>query len=139
MRTALFLVLVLLQACATAPSAPSAPVARERAAATTTASGQPIRLPAGDARVSLWDYEIPPGAKLPLHKHPHARLALVLEGTLEVTNADTGKTARYGPGDLVVESLDQWHFGVNAGPATVKLSVIDLTPAGVGSNVELKK
>ena len=139
MRIALPLVLVLLQACASTRPSSGSPVAKERASATTTASGQPIRLPAGDARVALWDYEIPFGGKLAVHKHPHARIALVLEGTLEVTNEVTGKTARYQAGDLVVEAIDQWHSGANLGTEAVKLVVIDLTPADATSNLEIKK
>jgi hypothetical protein len=38
----------------------------------------------------------------------------------------------------VAESIDQWHFGTNPSSTTVRLSVIDLLPAGGSSNVELQ-
>ncbi|HEX7897581.1 MAG TPA: cupin domain-containing protein [Planctomycetota bacterium] len=118
--------------CATQPSELSV---KEVSVATTTASGQPIRLPGGDVRIVLSTYVIPAGAKLPVHKHLHTRLAYVQEGTIAVTNVDTNQTARYGPGDLVVESVDQWHFGVNTGDVPVRLLVLDEVPIDVKSNV----
>ena len=124
------------QGCAVAPSEV---IVKELAVATTTASGQPIRLPAGDARIVLSTYMIPAGAKLPVHKHPHSRLALVQEGTIAVTNVDTNQTQHYGPGDMVVESVDQWHFGVNTGSSPVRLLVLDELPGGVTSNTVLRK
>ena len=124
------------QGCATAPSEV---IVKELTVATTTASGQPIRLPAGDVRIVLSTYMIPAGAKLPVHKHPHPRLALVQEGTIAVTNVDTNQTAHYGPGDMVVESVDQWHFGVNTGDSPVRLLVLDELPSDVKSNTVLRK
>jgi quercetin dioxygenase-like cupin family protein len=105
---------------------------------TTTASGQPIVLPQKDAQVIVSTYEIAPGAVLPVHKHPFPRYALVQAGLLRVTNADTGKSDDYKPGDFIVEVVDQWHYGTNTGPDTVKLLVIDMVEKGQ-SNTVLKK
>lgn len=104
----------------------------------TTASNQPIRLPQGDVRIVLSDYVIPAGLELPVHKHPYTRVALVLAGNLAVTNVDTGQTIDYGPGDMIVESVNQWHFGVNTGTSSVHLLVLDEMPKEVESNTELK-
>lgn len=125
----------LLAACAQAcaPS-PRAVTVKELRAATTTSSGQPIRLPQGDVRIVLSDYLIPAGVTLPEHKHPHSRLALVQAGNLAVTNVETGETVNYGPGDMIVESVDQWHSGVNTGTSPVQLLVLDALPIGVSSN-----
>ncbi len=106
--------------------------------ATTTASGQPIVLPQKDAQVIVSTYEIAPGAVLPVHKHPFPRYALVQAGSLRVTNADTGKSDDYKPGDFIVEVVDQWHYGTNTGADTVKLLVIDMVEKG-RPNTILKK
>ncbi len=105
---------------------------------TTTASGQPIVLPQKNAQVIVSTYEIAPGAVLPVHKHPFPRYALVQAGLLRVTNADTGKSDDYKPGDFIVEVVDQWHYGSNTGADTVKLLVIDMVEKGQPNTV-LKK
>ncbi|HEX2525896.1 MAG TPA: cupin domain-containing protein [Geminicoccus sp.] len=129
----------LLAACTAAAPADGPPVVvNELASETTTASGQPIRLPQGDARILLSEYMIAPGAKLPVHKHPFTRLAYVQAGTLSVTNTDTGQTVVYTPGDLVVEAVDQWHFGENVGTTPVELLVLDEL-VGDGPATVLKK
>ena len=106
--------------------------------AMTTASGQPIVLPQKDAQVIVSTYEIAPGAVLPVHKHPFPRYALVQAGSLRVTNADTGKSDDYKPGDFIVEVVDQWHYGTNTGADAVKLLVIDMVEHG-RPNTVLKK
>ena len=134
-RLAILLAVSLLAACAQSPCHEPGPLPIE----TTTASGQPIRFPQGDAWILRSVYKIDPGVKLPVHKHPYHRLALVLSGTLTVTNTETGRTVIYGPGDMVVESVDQWHFGASTGRAQVHLRVLDLVPKGVEKNTVLKE
>lgn len=90
-----------------------------------TAAGQPIVLPAKDARVIASIFEIAPGATLPVHKHPFPRYAYVLAGQLRVTNVETGASTEYATGDFIVEMVDLWHQGSNTGSETVKLLVID--------------
>lgn len=98
---------------------------------TVTSTGQPITLPRSNVEVAASIFEIAPGARLPVHKHPFARYAYVLGGTLEVTNVDTGKSDVFKPGDFIVEMIDQWHTGANIGADPVKLLVIDQVEAGV--------
>jgi quercetin dioxygenase-like cupin family protein len=95
-----------------------------------TSSGQPIVLPQTDVQLIVSTYEIQPGATLPVHKHPSARYAYVVSGTLSVANDATGVTAVFKPGDFVVEAIGQWHQGANIGPDVVKLLVIDQTEKG---------
>lgn len=97
---------------------------------TTTSTGQPITLPQKNVEAAASIFEIAPGAKLPVHKHPFARYAYVLAGTLQVTNADTGHSDTFKPGDFIVEMIDQWHTGANIGSDPVKLLVIDQIEAG---------
>ncbi|PRD44010.1 hypothetical protein C5748_09225 [Phyllobacterium phragmitis] len=103
-----------------------------------TITGQPITLPKGDVQVSVSKYEIASGATLPVHKHLYPRYAYVLEGTLRVSNEDTGKTQVFKPGDFIIESINQWHKGANIGSDPVKLLVIDQVKKGE-SNVILQK
>jgi len=97
---------------------------------TTTATGQPIALPKGGAEVIVWTYEIPAGAKLPVHKHPFPRYAYVLSGTLRVATADESRTWNYKAGDFIVEMIDAWHYGTNTGTEPVRLLVIDQVEVG---------
>ncbi|WP_269929789.1 cupin domain-containing protein [Aminobacter sp. HY435] len=108
------------------------------ASATETASGQPIILPQKNVQVLVSSFEIPPGARLPVHMHPSARYAYVLEGQLEVTNVATGKSTSYKKGDFIVEMIGPWHQGANVGAEPVKLLVIDQIVQGA-SNTVLKQ
>ena len=108
------------------------------ASTSTTASGQPITLPAGAVTVGVSRYVIEPGAKLPVHKHPNQRYAYVQAGNLTVYDVDTGQRFDYKPGDFIVEVLDQWHYGENTGAVPVELLVIDQTPAGTTVNTVTK-
>ena len=100
-----------------------------------TSTGQPLILPRQDVEVTASIYDIAPGATLPVHKHPFARYAYVLAGTLQVTNVDTGKSDVFKAGDFVVEMIDQWHRGSNIGADPVKLVVIDQIEAGAEATV----
>lgn len=100
-----------------------------------TSTGQPLVLPQKNVEVTASIYDIAPGATLPVHKHPFARYAYVLAGTIEVTNVDTGKSDVFKTGDFIVEMIDQWHQGSNIGAEPVKLLVIDQIEAGAKATV----
>jgi quercetin dioxygenase-like cupin family protein len=119
------------------PAAAAKAVVTKLFTGTTTALGQKIALPQGDAEITVLSYEIPPGAKLPVHKHPHPRYAYVLAGRLKVLTGDNTRSFEYGPGDFIVEMLDTWHYGEPIGSETVKLLVIDQAPPGA-TNTLLK-
>lgn len=105
---------------------------------TVTSSGQPIVLPQKDAQVVVSTYEIAAGAALPEHKHPFPRYGYVLTGNLRVINDETGKTEDYKTGDFILESVGQWHRGINTGSEPLKLLVIDIREKDQPT-VELKK
>lgn len=99
----------------------------------TTVTGQKIEVPANPhVAVSLATF--PPGAALAVHKHPYPHYVYVLEGTLTVTNSETGKVFDVPAGGFLVEMNDTWHFGKNNGPTPVKLLVIDQVPQGTTTN-----
>jgi quercetin dioxygenase-like cupin family protein len=131
----LALVLTLPVGGAAAAGAPvSTPIGRY----TATNSGQPIMPPPGPVQVAAMTVEIPAGASLPVHRHPYQRYGYVLSGRIRVDNLDAGSTATYGPGDVIIEALGQWHTGTALGDAPVTLLVIDQVPPGVTGNGELK-
>ena len=69
-------------------------------------------------------------ASVPVHKHPFSRYAYVEAGQILVMNLQTGTDAQYGPGDFIVEAVDQWHTGAAIGAKDVRLLVIDQHPPG---------
>ena len=102
---------------------------------TTTNSGQPIRLPQGNVEVVVWMYDIPAGSKLAVHKHPYQRYAYVLQGTLQVTDVQNGRSFEYKPGDFIIEMVDGWHYGANNGKVPVRLLVIDQVEPGQANSI----
>ena len=104
---------------------------------TETASGKPITLPQNNVRVIVSTFDIAPGARLPVHKHPFARYGIVQAGTLKVTNVETNEDKVYKAGDFIVEMIGQWHRAENVGDNAVKLLVIDQVE-GAAANTILK-
>src|SRR5258705_3310633 len=98
--------------------------------ARTTAIGQPIALPKGNAEVRVSMYEIAVGAGLAVHKHPFHRYAYVLAGRLRVADKDNVRTFEYAAGDFLIEMVDTWHYGEVIGTEPVRLLVIDQVEPG---------
>jgi quercetin dioxygenase-like cupin family protein len=138
LRAAVVWLPLLSASAALADTAPAPPVVvREIFSGSTTAAGQPILLPQKNARLVVSTYEIAPGARLPVHKHPAPRYAYVIAGTLTVTDAESGEARTYAAGDFIVEMVGRWHYGANTGTEPVKLVVIDQTE-GTTANTELR-
>ena len=110
-------------------------VVKQVTSTAVTVSGQSITLPQEDVHVVVSTFDIPAGANLPEHKHPFARYAYVLAGTLRVTYTETGRSETYKQGDFIVEALDQWHKAANIGADAVKLVVIDQVEGTAGNTV----
>jgi quercetin dioxygenase-like cupin family protein len=132
MRCALPLLALLIStpAAAQTPPKPGAPAVLE-----ATLSGQPIRAPAGDLRVTVSQAVIPAGGRLAAHKHPYPRVVNVLAGRLEITNLDTGQTRDAVAGDWMVDAVDQWHEAVVVGDEPVRLLTIDQAPPGAAVTI----
>lgn len=136
MRFAFAFGAILLAAPAFAETAQTPPVVVQQIfSSDKTAAGQPINLPPGDVTVSVSTYTIAPGAKLPVHEHPFPRYAYVLAGTIAVTDAETGKTTTYRPGEVIIEMIGRWHSGENVGPDPVELLVFDQAPKGAQTTI----
>ena len=108
------------------------------AAATLNSFGQDIRFPEGPGQVSVSEYDIPPGAELPVHKHTAPRIGYVMDGVLKVEDVETGVAHTFGKGQVILESVDHWHKGSNPGTDPLTLLVIDLQPKGAGNSTVLK-
>jgi quercetin dioxygenase-like cupin family protein len=103
----------------------------------TTITGEKIVVPQNpDVSVSIATF--PPGAALPIHKHPYPHYVYVLEGSLTVFNIDAGRSFAAKKGDFIVETNTNWHYGKNEGTVPVKLLIIDQLPAGAKSNMTPK-
>jgi quercetin dioxygenase-like cupin family protein len=72
----------------------------------------------GKPEVTVLRVTIPPGARLPIHKHPVINVAVVLSGELTVETED-GKMLHVGAGKGFAEVVDQWHYGRNDGDVPV--------------------
>ncbi|MEW5685430.1 MAG: cupin domain-containing protein [Pseudomonadota bacterium] len=112
------------------PPAPGQPVIIDQ-----TLSGQPIRPPTGDLRITINQTLIPAGGKLPPHKHPYPRLVQVLAGTIRVTNLDTGQVKEAKAGDWMVDAVEQWHEAQAVGGEPVRLLTIDQAPPGSATTI----
>ncbi|MBU1378591.1 MAG: cupin domain-containing protein [Alphaproteobacteria bacterium] len=128
MQRALPLLAILVIANPTAaqvPPEPGKPVIVD-----TTLSGQPIRPPQTDIRITITQGVIPVGGGVPAHKHPYPRLVNVLAGRMKVTNLDTGQVREIAAGDWLVDAVDQWHETKVIGDQPVRLLTIDQAPPG---------
>ena len=76
---------------------------------------------------------------LPVHRHPFSRYAVVLEGVLRVARPGHAEVTDYRAGEVVVEMVDEWHYGTNIGTVPVRLIVIDQVEAGSPATVLQEK
>lgn len=99
--------------------------------ATTEWDGSPLPpYPLQNPEITILSYEIPPGIRLPMHKHPVINAGVILQGRLTVSTKD-GKQLILNPGDSIVELVDKWHYGINQGDAIVKLIMFYVGEVGV--------
>lgn len=86
--------------------------------------------PSQNPEITILSYEIPPGTRLPMHKHPVINAGVVLQGQLTVITKD-GKELILNEGDSIVELVDKWHYGRNTGTVPVKLIMFYVGQVGV--------
>jgi quercetin dioxygenase-like cupin family protein len=109
------------------------PVSTPVASVDTTIIGQKITIPK-DPTVVVSTILFSPGARTPVHKHLYPHYAYVLEGTLTITNVQTGKTFDVTAGQFLAEMQDTWHYGENKGTVPVRLLIVDHVPRGIKAN-----
>lgn len=101
-------------------------------------NGAPLpKYPDGNPEITILKINIPPKAKLPLHKHPEINAGVLLKGELTVIS-ETNDTLYLKAGEPIVELVNTWHFGQNDGAEPVEIIVfyagITETPTTVLKN-----
>lgn len=89
----------------------------------TTTSWDDSTLPAyptGQPEISVSKITIPAGIELGLHKHPIPLTAYVVSGELTVIKNENEQQI-FKTGEVIVETVDIWHYGRNAGSEDVVL------------------
>ena len=76
----------------------------------------------GLPEVTILRIAIPPGVRLPLHKHPVINAGVMTKGELTVTTKK-GQVLHMHEGDSIVEVVDTWHYGKNEGSETAEIIV----------------
>jgi len=85
--------------------------------------GSPLpAYPKGVPEISILKITIPPGAQLPLHKHPVINAGVLLSGELTVVTEDH-KTLHLKAGEPIVEVVNKWHSGKNEGSTAAEIIV----------------
>ena len=128
-RATYFLGVLLTASAATGQQTP-APQTTILNRSSSTITGQPLALPGPAVEVVISRTEIPAGGALPMHKHPWPRYAIVESGRLRVRYEEAGLVREFGPGEAVIEAIDQWHEAGVVGPEPVRIIVIDHVPPG---------
>ena len=76
--------------------------------------------------VTVKDIIIPAGQKLPIHSHPDINVAYLIEGELTVYSRDSSKTLHLdvnGSNNLIVESINSYHYAINYGKVDARVIV----------------
>ena len=76
--------------------------------------------------VAVMRFTIPPNTSLPVHKHPAINAAYVIDGELTVVQ-EGGIQRTFKKGEVVIEMVEKWHYGMNQGSAPVELVVFYAT------------
>lgn len=93
--------------------------------------GSPLPLLRGaNAEVRVLRITIPAGVRLHRHLHPVFNAGVLLQGHLRVYT-DSGHTLDLLPGQAIVESVNQVHYGESLGPDPAVIVVVYVGPAGV--------
>jgi len=90
--------------------------------------------PRGQPEVSIRRITIPPGTRLPMHKHPVINAGVLLRGRLDVVK-EGGPTLHLKEGDAIAELVDAWHYGFNPGKTPAEIIVVYAGTRGVPTTV----
>jgi quercetin dioxygenase-like cupin family protein len=134
-RAAFAFVLIALAACVSARSSPPPPAQPGATVtlagrASKTVTGQKLGMPADPFESVISVSDITPGGVLPMHKHPWPRYVYLDRGRLSVRYEASGLVREFGPGEGIVEAIDEWHEGRVIGAEPVRLIVFDQVPPG---------
>jgi quercetin dioxygenase-like cupin family protein len=85
--------------------------------------------PKGQPQLSVLEITIPPNTTMEWHRHPIPNAAYVVSGDLKVERQN-GQTANFSKGQIIPETVGEWHRGVTGGQA-VELLVFYAGAPGV--------
>lgn len=95
--------------------------------------------PRSKPEITIKRFKIEPGAMLPCHKHPFINAGVVLQGELKIVTQDQ-KTLHIKAGDPLVETVNEWHYGVNEGTEVAEVIIVYAgkpgKPVSVSGNVD---
>ena len=102
----------------------SAPTTEKLMVATEAWTGQKLpAYPSGQPEITVLKITIPPGQRLPMHKHPVINAVVVLRGELTVTT-DKGKVLHVKAGRPMIEVVNEWHYGANHGNEPIEMIAV---------------
>ena len=78
--------------------------------------------PEASPEITILRIQIPPKVQLPLHAHPVINAGVLLKGELTVVTKDKA-TLHLKAGDSIVEVVNTWHYGINAGDVPAEIIV----------------
>jgi len=102
----------------------------------TTAIGQPLAYPVGEAVVTSQIITLPPGASTGWHVHAVPLYGYILEGELTVDYGTEGARV-YRTGDSLLEAVDWPHDGHNRGEVPVRILAVYIGAAGLANATRL--
>lgn len=97
---------------------------------TKTNIGQPLRYPAGTARIQSLIVTMQPGQSTGVHMHPVPTYGHILEGEVTIDYGAAGKRT-YRKGDTFMEATGHWHNGRNSGQGLCRILVVFIGANGV--------
>ena len=89
----------------------------------TSCSWDKVKLPdypVTAPKVTAIRYTIPPHTKLGRHSHPTINFGIMLSGQLTVVK-DNGESKTFHEGDVIVETVNNIHYGENRGDIPAEL------------------
>ena len=122
------------ETAAAAPAGAPAPADPVQTRYDRTMSGQPLTRPPTPFQLLVTRATFPAGHVITCHKHTWPRYVYLQAGNLRVINFDRRTVYDFSAGDILVESIDQWHQGQvsSQGPAT--LVAFEQVPPGEGNS-----
>ncbi|WP_444946008.1 cupin domain-containing protein [Microbulbifer sp. VTAC004] len=86
-----------------------------------------MKIKSGQQELTITRATIPPGERMPVHKHPILNGVYIEKGTLTIGLPGQKETLTLGDGKAFIEITDKWHYGRNDGniPVTIILSYSD--------------
>ena len=94
-----------------------------------TALGNKIVYPAGEAKVTAFEFTVPVGAPVPAHTHSFPILLMIQQGEVTLDYGD-GKSKVYRPGDAFIEDVGVVQTATNTGDVPIKALVVAIGVEG---------